>query len=70
MIPLMSHEYFHRFTLKRWKYSWDISGIMKSPKLPAASAKAPCGMMSNCDALCSRPPPKLIGSRITLKNTV
>ena len=43
---------------------------MKSPRLPAGSANAITGMMSYCDALCSSPPPKLIGSRMTLKNTV
>src|SRR5437016_3853130 len=56
-----------RFTLNRWKYSCDISGTMKSPKFPSASANAPWGMMSNCEAPCSNPPSKLIGSRITLK---
>src|SRR5256885_1923191 len=42
---------------------------MKSPKLPVASANAPWGMMSNCEALCSKPPPKPTGSRTKLEVT-
>src|SRR5205814_581307 len=44
---------------------------MKSPRLPdTGSANACAGMMSYCEALCSRPPPNPMGPWMTLKKTV